>query len=51
MWWIAAGTLPTIDDAVSRLDHIRDHRDTPFAFTFRNVFSAPDAGAARAQQA
>jgi hypothetical protein len=51
MWWIAAGTLPTIDEAVVRLEYIRDHGDTVFAFTFRNVFPAPAIPEAKAQQA
>jgi hypothetical protein len=51
MWWIPAGTLPTVDDAIARLNHIRDHGESAFAFTFRNVFPAPDAAAVRAHQA
>ena len=51
MWWTPAGNLPTIDEAVARLNHIRDHGETAFAFTFRNIFPAPEAESARAQQA
>jgi hypothetical protein len=51
MWWIPAGTLPTIEEAVVRLKHIQDHGPTLFAFTFANVFPAPDAAAATAHQA
>jgi hypothetical protein len=50
MWWIPAGTLPTIADAVCRLNSIGDRGDTDFAFTFRKIFAAPAAQGARAQQ-
>ena len=42
LWWIAEGTIPTVDDAIARLDHLRAHGPTPTAFTFRHRF-APDA--------
>jgi hypothetical protein len=41
LWWIAEGTLPTVADALARLDHLRAHGPTPIAFTFRHRF-APD---------
>ncbi len=39
LWWVAAGTLPTVDDAKVRLDHMDKHGPTPFAFTFKQRFS------------
>ena len=41
LWWLPAGTLPTIEDARQRLAHLRAHGPTPTAFTFRRFF-APD---------
>jgi len=41
LWWIPAGTLPTVDDAIARLEHLRAHGPTPTAFTFRTRFE-PD---------
>jgi hypothetical protein len=29
LWWIAEGTLPTVADALARLDHLRAHGPTP----------------------
>jgi hypothetical protein len=43
LWWLPAGTTPTVADAVERLDAIRVHGPTAFAFNFRNVFPPPDA--------
>jgi Domain of unknown function (DUF3291) len=42
LWWIPAGQLPTVADARERLEHLGEHGPTPYAFTFRTPFSAPD---------
>jgi len=41
LWWIPAGTLPTIDEALARLDHLRASGPTAEAFTFRQPFARP----------
>jgi heme-degrading monooxygenase HmoA len=41
MWWIPAGTIPTVEDSRERLDHLAEHGPTPFAFTFRETFPPP----------
>ena len=41
LWWIPVGTLPTVDEAVARLDHLRTYGPTPEAFTFREPFPHP----------
>ena len=38
LWWIPQGTIPTVDDAVGRLQQLRTHGATPSAFTFRQRF-------------
>jgi hypothetical protein len=43
LWWVPAGHIPTTDDAVTRLAHLREHGATPYAFNFRSVFPPPDA--------
>lgn len=40
LWWIAEGTIPTVEDAVVRLMHLRLHGPTRTAFTFRHRFEA-----------
>jgi hypothetical protein len=42
LWWIPAGTTPTVADAEDRLRHLREHGPTPHAFTFRAPFPSPD---------
>ena len=44
LWWIAAGEIPTVDEAKERLYHLRAHGPTPTAFTFKRPFP-PEAGA------
>ena len=39
MWWIAAGELPTIEQAQKRLAFLQAHGDSPYAFTWRKSFS------------
>ena len=45
LWWIPAGHLPTVAEALERLAHLDKHGPTPHAFTFRTPFPAPDAEA------
>lgn len=32
MWWVPVGHKPTLDEALSRLDHLRAHGDSEHAF-------------------
>jgi hypothetical protein len=41
LWWVPAGHLPTTDEGKERLDYLREHGDTSYAFSFKNVFPAP----------
>jgi hypothetical protein len=43
LWWIPAGSLPTVDEAVERLELLRKEGPSPRAFTFRTPFPPPDA--------
>ncbi|MBU2880335.1 DUF3291 domain-containing protein [Psychrosphaera sp. B3R10] len=38
MWWIPKGHIPTLEEAVSKLEFVRKHGDTNQAFTFKRVF-------------
>jgi hypothetical protein len=42
LWWVAAGHIPTVQEAQERLRHLEEHGPTPHAFTFRTPFPAPD---------
>jgi hypothetical protein len=45
LWWVEAGRIPTLDEAIERLEHLRRHGPTPYAFSFRQPFP-PAADAA-----
>jgi Domain of unknown function (DUF3291) len=34
MWWVQKGHLPTAEEAKERLEYLRSHGDTPYAFSF-----------------
>lgn len=41
MWWIPAGHIPTVQEAKAKLDHLREHGDTPEAFTYKRLYPPP----------
>ena len=43
LWWVARGHRPSLAEAKERLEHLRRHGATPYAFTFKNAFPAPGA--------
>ncbi len=43
LFWIPAGTIPTIEEAMARLEILRAHGPSPEAFTFKQRFPAPGA--------
>ena len=49
LWWVPAGTMPTVADAEERLAHLRAHGPTPRAFTLREPRPAPASGGGRRQ--
>ena len=50
LWWVPAGHIPSMDEALTRLDHLRRHGPTATAFTFREPFDPPPADAVSAAQ-
>lgn len=43
LWWVDVGHQPDVNEAIERLDHLRQHGPTPYAFTFRRRFSPSSA--------
>jgi uncharacterized protein DUF3291 len=41
LWWVPAGEIPTVDEALERLEHLRRVGPSPEAFTFREPFDPP----------
>ena len=44
LWWVPAGHIPSVHEAIDRLERLRRDGPTPAAFTFRVPFE-PDAAA------
>ena len=43
LWWIEAGHVPSVEEARVRLEHRQEWGDSPVAFSFGKIFSAPAA--------
>jgi hypothetical protein len=41
LWWIPAGTLPTVEEAMAKLAVLEKLGSTPDAFTFKQPFAPP----------
>ena len=42
LWWIPAGSIPTVEDAEVRITHLRVHGPTQYAFTLTDPFPVPE---------
>ena len=40
LWWVPVGHIPTVAEALERLDHLRLHGPSAHAFTFAKNFPA-----------
>jgi hypothetical protein len=43
LWWIPAGSIPTLTEMRERVEYLREHGPTPHAFTFKRHFPPPSA--------
>jgi hypothetical protein len=41
LWWIKKGHIPTIDEALAKLDFLRTNGPSPDAFTFTKLYPVP----------
>jgi len=41
LWWVPAGHLPSTQEGKGRLEYLREHGDTAYAFSFKHVFPKP----------
>ena len=44
LWWVPKDHHPSTEEARERLAHLQTFGATPYAFTFKDAFSAPDTG-------
>lgn len=43
MWYVPAGKIPSVEEALERLIYLREHEATPYAFTFKKSFQVSEA--------
>lgn len=43
LWYVPVGFEPTPDDAKQRLEYLNNNGESPYAFSFKSVFTADDA--------
>ena len=41
LWWVPVDHYPSTEEAKERLDYLRDHGETAYAFSFHQVFPKP----------
>ncbi|MCI5056715.1 MAG: DUF3291 domain-containing protein, partial [Flavobacteriales bacterium] len=41
MWWVPNGQIPTVEEAIGKLDYLQDNGASEVAFDFRNRFPEP----------
>jgi hypothetical protein len=51
LWWVPAGDVPAVDDALRRLRHLRTYGPTPRAFSLRRRFRPDGAPSGRGRRA
>jgi Domain of unknown function (DUF3291) len=42
MWWIPMGHIPTVTESKDRLEHMRNHGSSAFAFSIQKPFPSPE---------
>ncbi len=42
LWWVPSGHIPTVEEAKERLEFLRAHGETPYAFSLKKSFPAPE---------
>jgi hypothetical protein len=51
LWWIPAGHIPTPEEGKERLDFLRQHGDSAYAFSFQHPFPQPQDERAKPDEA
>ena len=39
LWWVESGHIPTVEEAKERLDYLRTHGESEFAFSLKRVYT------------
>lgn len=41
LWWIPTGHVPSPQEGQARLEYLREHGETAYAFSFKNIYPKP----------
>jgi len=41
LWWVPDGHIPSTEEGKERLEYLREHSDTAYAFSFKKTFPEP----------
>lgn len=41
LWWVPVGHIPSPEEGKERMEHLREHGETDYAFSFHKVFPKP----------
>ncbi len=42
LWWVPSSHIPTVEEAKERLSYLSAHGETPYTFSFKKPFPAPE---------
>ncbi|WP_394154385.1 DUF3291 domain-containing protein [Vibrio maritimus] len=42
LWWVTDDHVPTTEEALERLEHLRKNGESPYAFTFKSYYTPDD---------
>ena len=42
LWWVPKGHIPDVEEGKLRLEHLRVHGESPYAFSFKSRFEPSD---------
>ena len=42
LWWVPVGHIPSVEEAIAKLEFLRENGDTAHAFSFKSNFSAAE---------
>ncbi|ACA85740.1 conserved hypothetical protein [Shewanella woodyi ATCC 51908] len=42
LWWVPKGHIPDVEEGKLRLEHLREHGESPYAFSFKSRFEPSD---------
>lgn len=42
LWYVESGHIPNLEEAMARLEYLREHGESAYAFSFKRTFDSPN---------